>query len=102
MKILKDNPESEKGKNLKLRNDQAVKKIEMFKYQAGLLEIRRAHFEKISKFSFLPMFLRAKFMLRSLEYKSELSAKQHFIQIYSERIVNTKYAERVLSPETDK
>jgi len=100
MQIVKDNT-PEKGNNLKLQNDQALKKIEMYKYQAGLLEIRRAHFEKMAKLPFLPTFLRAKFMLRSLGFKSELIAKQHFIQIYSERVVNTKYAERVLKPDSE-
>ncbi|HQN16666.1 MAG TPA: hypothetical protein PLB59_09710 [Bacteroidales bacterium] len=98
MKILKDNP-SEKSKNLKLQNDQAIQKIEQYNYQLGLLEIRRAHFEKISRINFLPMFLRAKYMLKSLDIKSEIIAKQHFIQIYSERIQNVRYAEHVLEPE---
>lgn len=102
MKVLTpDSTNSEKGNNLKLQNDQAFKKIEMYKYQAGLLEILRSHFEKMAKLPFLPTFLRAKFMLRSLEFKSELIAKQHFIQIYSERVVNTKYAERVLKPDSE-
>lgn len=98
MQIVKDNPK-EKSKNLKAQNDQAAQKIEMYKYQLGLLEIRRAHFEKLSKIGFFPMALRAKFMLKSLEIKAEMIAKQHFIQIYSERITNVKYAEQVLEPE---
>jgi hypothetical protein len=99
MKIVKDNPQTEKGKNLKLQNAQAMKKIELFKYQLELLEIRRKHFEKLSKKAFFPVWLRAKYALKALDIKSELIAKEHFIQIYAERLVNVKYAEQVLEPE---
>lgn len=94
-------PNPEKGKLLKMQNSQAKKKIDHFRSVVALLEIRSKHFEKLSKFPYFPLFLRAKYKLKQLEINADIISKNHFIQIYSERIVNTKYAENCLAPDPD-
>lgn len=93
-------PKNDKGKLLQMQNNQAKKKVDHFRKVVLLLEIRKKHFESLSKFKYFPLFLQAKYALIALEIESELIAKNHFIQIYSERIVNTKYAKNVLVPES--
>lgn len=103
MKLVKeDNKQTEKGKNLKLQNDQAKTKVQHFRMVVLLLEVRAKHFNDLSKLRFLPLFLKAKYRLKALDIEAEIIAKNHFIQIYSERIVNTKYAENVIQPVNDK
>ena len=81
-------------------NKRTEAKLNRFKQIIALLEIRKKHFAMLSNLQILPMFLRAKYKIKSFELESEIIAKQDFVKVYSERIVNTKYAENVITPDS--
>lgn len=84
---------------LDAQNAKVRAKIESFRLAVSLLEVRRKHFSGLSQLHFFPLFLRAKYRLKAMDIENEILAKNHFIQIYSERLVNTEYAENVLTPK---
>ena len=89
---------SEQISLLETQNEQAKKKIDKMKVAVSMLEIRKKHFEKCSTLHFFPLFLRAKYRLKAMELESEINSKVDFIRIYTERIANLEYAEKVIEP----
>lgn len=96
MKALK--PQSNE---IKAQNKRVDEKIHRFNQIIEMLDIRREWFGKLSDMKFLPLWLKAKYRLKAFELEAEIIAKKDFIKIYSERIANVKYAEKVIEPEKD-
>ncbi len=85
-------------KEIQSENKRAEEKIKRFLHVIDLLEIRKKHFGSLSDSRFLPMFLRAKYRLKAFELEADIIAKRDFVKIYTERIKNVQYAERVMEP----
>jgi hypothetical protein len=97
IKVLENSIEQNSKRNaLEKQNKEAQRKIDHYTQVVGLLEIRKTHFESLTKIKFLPIWLRAKYRLKALEIDSEMIAKNHFITIYHERLINVDYAENCL------
>lgn len=101
MQKVQENTKEQTSKRnaLEKQNKEAQRKIDHYSQVIGLLEIRKTHFESLTKLKFFPIWLRAKYRLRALEIDSEMIAKNHFITIYNERLVNVDYAENCLKTE---
>ena len=85
-------------KEIQSENKRAEEKIKRFLHVIDLLEIRKKHFGSLSDMRFFPMFLRAKYRLKAFELEADIIAKRDFVKIYTERIKNVQYAERVMEP----
>ncbi len=85
-------------KEIQSENRRAEDKIKRFINIIDLLEIRKTHFGKLSDMRFFPMFLRAKYRMKAFELEADIIAKREFVKIYTERIKNVQYAERVMEP----
>lgn len=95
-----ENAKEKRIEAIKKQNENAKRKISELDSIIKLLEIRKKGFINLSNFRIFPAFLRAKWRLKVFSISNEISAKHHFIQLYSERMVNEDYLKSVMSDET--
>jgi recombinational DNA repair protein RecT len=97
-----DIKEKDAVEKAKADNQRSKEKIRQFRIIIECLKIRKNHFDNLSKKAIIPRFMRAKYKIQSVEIQTEITSKEEFIQAYQERIVNTKYLEKVVQAESQK
>jgi hypothetical protein len=82
-------------------NKRTREKIRRFLIIIECLNIRKDFFESASRRAIVPKHIRALWKIRAMEIEMEIQSKEEFVTAYQERLVNTKFLEKVILPKQD-